>query len=276
MKRRVLIAALVLVASLVALGLALWVQADDLYFPLWVYGGRAEPVEYGYEVVERFPHDPGAFTQGLVYLGDGVLYEGTGMWGESSLRRVDLSSGRVLQQRDLPARYFGEGIAVVGERIVQLTWQSGVAFIYDRQTFELLGEHTYPGEGWGLAYDGKRLIMSDGTPRLRFWDPETLAEIGSVQVRDGGEPVEDLNELEFVDGEVWANVWQTDRIARIDPDSGRVVGWIDLTGLLSDEDRAGRSVDVLNGIAYDAETGRVFVTGKYWPVLYEIRVTRQG
>jgi glutaminyl-peptide cyclotransferase len=164
----------------------------------------------------------------------------------------------------------------VGERIVQLTWTSGTAFVYDRQTFEPLGQHSYDGEGWGLTYDGRRLIMSDGTSTLRFWHPETLEETGRVQVMDGGAPVEDLNELEFVRGEVWANVWQTDRIARIDPGSGRVVGWIDLTGLLSNEDRGGRTVDVLNGIAYDGDTGRVFVAGKWWPVLYEIRVVRRG
>ncbi len=257
------------------MGLALWVRADDLYLPMWLRR-HVEPVEYGYEVVARYPHDPEAFTQGLVYHEDGVLYEGTGWWGASSLRKVDLATGAVLQRHDLDAEYFCEGIAVVGERIVQLTWKSETAFIYDRHTFEALGEHAYPGEGWGLAYDGERLIMSDGTPRLRFWDPETLAEVGSVQVLDGEAPVDDLNELEFVDGEVWANVWQTDRIARIDPGSGRVVGWIDLTGLLSDEDRGERRVDVLNGIAYDAEAGQVFVTGKWWPVLYEIRVVREG
>lgn len=275
MRRRTGLAAIVLVGIVAAMGLALWVQASDLYLPA-LLRPQVEPVEYGYEVVRRYPHDPEAFTQGLVYHGDGVLYEGTGGWGTSSLRKVDLATGAVRQRYDLDPGYFGEGIAVVGERIVQLTWQEGVAFVYDRQTFGRLGQHSYPGEGWGLTYDGRRLIMSDGTPTLRFWDPETLAEIGSVQVMDGGVPVDNLNELEFVRGEVWANVWQTSRIARIDPASGRVTGWIDLTGLLSEEDRARRRVDVLNGIAYDADAGRVLVTGKWWPVLYEIRVVRKG
>jgi len=275
MTRRVLLVVLVAVGVIVTLGLALWVQAGDLYLPA-LLRRSAQPVEYGFEVVARYPHDAEAFTQGLVYHEDGILYEGTGLWGESSLRRVDLATGAVLQRRDLAPQYFGEGIVVVGDRIVQLTWKAGVALVYDRDTFEPLGEYRYPGEGWGLTYDGERLIMSDGTSRLRFWDPDTLAEIGSVEVVDGEEPVDDLNELEFVDGEVWANVWQTDRIARIDPDSGRVVGWIDLAGLLTEEDRGGMQVDVLNGIAYDAEGGRVFVTGKWWPVLYEIRVVRRG
>lgn len=275
MRRRALLATAIAMGILVTMGLALWVRAGDLYLPA-LLRRDARLAEYGYKVVARYPHDPEAFTQGLVYSGDGVLYEGTGLWGASSLREVDLATGAALRERDLPAKYFGEGIAVVGERIVQLTWKAGIAFIYDRETFEPLGGHQYPGEGWGLTYDGERLIMSDGTPRLRFWDPESLAETGSVQVRDAEGPVDDLNELEFVEGEVWANVWQTDRIARIDPDSGRVVGWIDLAGLLTEEDRGGRRVDVLNGIAYDAEEGRVFVTGKWWPVLYEIRVVRKG
>ncbi|HHX45228.1 MAG TPA: glutaminyl-peptide cyclotransferase [Chloroflexi bacterium] len=274
-KRKAQRIVLVLVGLLVTLGLALWVQADAVYLPVWLFG-PGEPVQYGYEVVARYPHDPDAFTQGLVYGGDGVLYEGTGLWGASSLRRVDLTTGEVQRRRDLADAYFGEGIAVVEERIIQLTWKAGVAFTYDRETFELLGEHAYPGEGWGVTYDGERLIMSDGTSRLRFWDPETLAEIGSVEVLDGEDPITYLNELEYVEGQVWANVWQTDRIARIDADSGRVVGWIDLTGLLRAEDRQGRRVDVLNGIAYDADAERVFVTGKWWPVLYEIRVVRGG
>jgi glutamine cyclotransferase len=233
-------------------------------------GSGAVPI-YGYEVVNTFPHDPDAFTQGLVYV-DGVLYEGTGLNGRSSLRRVDLATGEVLQQVDLPEEQFGEGIAVLGERIWQLTWQSRIGWVYDRATFKSVGTVEYVTEGWGLTTDGERLIMSDGSSTLYFRDPETFGEIGRVEVRDGDSPVTRLNELEYVDGEVWANVWQTDRIARIDPASGRVTGWVDLTGLLSPEDRAGHQVDVLNGIAWDADTGRLFVTGKLWPVLYEIRI----
>ena len=226
---------------------------------------------YDYRVVAEYPHDPDAFTQGLVYV-DGVLYEGTGLEGRSTLRRVDLESGRVLDSVPLADQHFGEGIAVLGDRVYQLTWQSGICFVYDRETFERQDQFSYPTEGWGLTTDGEQLIMSDGTDRLYFRDPETFEETGHVDVRDGGAPVVNLNELEFVDGEVWANVWKTDRIARIDPATGRVTGWIDLTGLLSPVARAERPVDVLNGIAHDPETGRIFVTGKLWPTLFEIEL----
>ncbi len=205
-------------------------------------------------------------------MADGVLYEGTGLNGESSLRRVELETGEVLQQVDLAEEHFGEGIVVVGERIYQITWQSQLAFVYDRETFEVIDTHTYPTEGWGLTSDGERLIMSDGSNRLFFRDPETFAEIRHVDVLDAGEPVTRLNELEWVNGEVWANVWQTDRIVRIDPATGAVLAWIDLTGLLQPEDQAGADVDVLNGIAVDEGTGRIYVTGKLWPVLYEIEL----
>lgn len=228
----------------------------------------AAPVA-GYQVVRVYPHDPKAFTQGLVYT-DGVLYEGTGLNGQSSIRKVKLENGEVLQIKRLEERYFGEGIAVVGNAIVQLTWQSGVGFVYDRTGFERTRTFTYQGEGWGLAYDGARLVMSDGTPWLRFLDPKTLKETSRLEVRDGGRPVEDLNELEFVKGELLANVWNTDLIARIDPKTGVVRGWIDLRGILAPKDAVG--VDVLNGIAYDAAGDRLFVTGKLWPKLFEIRV----
>jgi len=224
---------------------------------------------YGYRVVNAYPHDRDAFTQGLVYA-DGVLYEGTGRYGESELRRVELETGEVLQARALDPEYFGEGIALLGDRIYQLTWQTRTAFVYDRETFEPLGTLTYPTEGWGLTTDGERLIMSDGTSRLVFRDPETFAEIGSVEVRDDDQPIPYLNELEYIDGEIWANVWQTDVIARIDPATGRVTGWINLAGLL---DRGAQRADVLNGIAHDPATGRVFVTGKLWPRLFEIEPT---
>ena len=226
----------------------------------------------GYEVVRSHPHDPDAFTQGLIFQ-DGVLYEGTGLNGRSSIRKVELATGKVLQRRDLPAAYFGEGITAWRGRLVQLTWREGTGFVYDQASFRPVSRFTYLGEGWGLTHDGRRLIMSDGTAQLRFLDPATFAEQGRITVTDNGRPLPYLNELEFVRGEVFANVWTTDRIARIDPATGRVTGWLDLSGLLSAADRAGREVDVLNGIAYDARGDRLFVTGKLWPKLYELRLT---
>ena len=228
---------------------------------------------YGYRVVAEFPHDPDAFTQGLDYVDD-VLYEGTGRRGASTLREVELETGEVIRSVALDADYFGEGIAVLGDRIFQLTWQEQVCFVYDRETFEVVDTFDYPTEGWGLTTDGDRLIMSDGTSRLTFRDPETFEEIGHVDVRDEGEPIFDLNELEYVDGdgEIWANVWTTELVARIDPETGLVTGWIDLTGLLELDEGQEESVDVLNGIAYDAETGRIFVTGKLWPTLFQIEL----
>ena len=234
-----------------------------------VVGDTSDPPVYGYRVVEEYPHDRAAFTQGLVYV-DGVLYEGTGREGRSTLRRVDLETGEVLQSRALDPEYWGEGIVVFDDLIYQLTWQSGICIVYDRETFEPVATFRYQTEGWGLTTDGERLIMSDGSSTLYMRDPETFAVIGTVDVRDEGEPVANLNELEYIDGEVWANVWQTDRIVRIDPLTGDVTGWVDLTGLLSPEEA--ETVDVLNGIAYDALDGRIFVTGKYWPTLFEIEL----
>ena len=226
----------------------------------------------GYEVVRSFPHDPDAFTEGLFVGPDGV-YESTGLEGRSGIRRVRLETGEVLQRRDLDARYFGEGIVAWGDRLIQLTWRTGVGFVYDLKTFAPLGEFHYPGEGWALTHDGRRLIMSDGTPELRFLDPVTLAETGRLRVSDGGRPVADLNELEFVRGDVLANVWQTDRIARIDLGTGRVKAWIDLSGLIGPhgQGRFGEP-DVLNGVAYDAGGDHLYVTGKNWPRLFEIRL----
>lgn len=229
------------------------------------------PPIYNYTIVNSYPHDPMAFTQGLAWAGDGMLYEGTGLNGRASLRRVALETGEVQLILNLPAEYFGEGIALYNDKIIQLTWQSRIGFIYDAATFQQLQTFTYPTEGWGITYDGERLIMSDGTATLYFWDPETLTEIGQVQVREGDRAVRQLNELEYVAGEVWANVWHTDRIARIDPATGQVTGWIDLSGLLSENDRS-QPVDVLNGIAYDVDNDRLFVTGKLWPKLFEIEI----
>jgi len=229
---------------------------------------------YSYNVVNTYPHDRSAFTQGLVFE-DGVLYEGTGLNGRSTLRRVELETGEVLQIHELPAQFFGEGVTVYGNDIIQLTWQSHVGFVYDRDSFELLQEFNYSTQGWGITHDGERLIMSDGTATLYFLDPETFEEIGRVGVYDNDGSVNRLNELEYVQGEIYANVWQTNCIARIDPQTGQVVGWIELKGLLTPEDR-GEPVDVLNGIAYDAENARLFVTGKLWPKLFEIELISAG
>jgi glutaminyl-peptide cyclotransferase len=233
---------------------------------------EAAPAEYGYTVVRSYPHDRQAFTQGLEYV-DGVLYEGTGLNGRSGIRKVKLATGEVLQVQPLDARHFGEGITVWKNRIIQLTWQSEVGFVYDRQTFKQERTFQYTGEGWGLTHDGTRLIMSDGstTGTLKFFDPETLRQTGTLIVRDGGRPVAHLNELEYVKGQIYANVWQTDRLAIIAPKTGRVTGWVDLHGLLDPREAGG--VDVLNGIAYDPAGDRLFVTGKLWPRIFEIRLT---
>ena len=228
----------------------------------------ATPV-YGYEVVRAYPHDPNAFTEGL-FLRDGFLYESTGLQGASSIRKIVLETGAVENERSISSQYFGEGIIDWKDKLIQLTWKNQIGFVYGVDDFETRGEFSYAGEGWALTRDDKRLIMSDGTSRLRFLDPETLKETGGITVTDEGKPVDQLNELEWVKGEILANIWQTDRIARIDPATGKVKGWIDLTGLLPVEDRAG--VDVLNGIAYDAKADRLIVTGKLWPRLYEIRL----
>ena len=225
---------------------------------------------WGYRIVDAYPHDPAAFTQGLVFH-DGALYEGTGQYGASSLREVELETGRVVRSVALPDDLFGEGIAVVGDRIVQLTWRSNLGLIYDRHSFAVLAEFYYPTEGWGLAYNGEQLVMSDGTATLHFLDGETFEEVRHVEVREGNSPVAWLNELEIVDGLLLANVWTTDLVAMIDPGTGQVEGWIDLAGLL-DQTSLDRPVDVLNGIAYDRETGRLFVTGKFWPVLFSIEL----
>ena len=228
------------------------------------------PVSH-YRVVRAYPHDPGAFTQGLIYL-DGYLYESTGLNGRSSLRMTDLTTGKVLQKQPVASQYFAEGMTNFAGKLYQLTWQNGKAFVYDRFSFKLLREHTYTGEGWGLTNDGKRLILSDGTAQLRFIDPQTFAVTSKITVTDQGRPVDRLNELEYVRGEILANVWQTELIARISPTTGKVLGWIDLTGLLSQAEMQG--VDVLNGIAYDVKQDRLFVTGKLWPKIFEIKLIK--
>lgn len=225
---------------------------------------------YTYQVVNSYPHDRNAYTQGLVFE-NGVLYEGTGIYGRSTLRRVDLETGNILQIHRLPDYYFGEGVTTYGNKIIQLTYRGNVGFVYDKNSFEVLGEFYYSTEGWGITHDGKRLIMSDGTSTLYFLHPETFEEIGRIEVSDNDAPVTGLNELEYVQGEIYANVWLTDRIARIDPETGQVMGWIDLRGLLQPEDYS-EPVDVLNGIAYDAKNERLFVTGKLWPRLFEIEL----
>jgi glutaminyl-peptide cyclotransferase len=225
-----------------------------------------------YTVVHAFPHDPSAYTEGLFYL-DGHLYESTGTVGASSVRKVDLASGKVLQRTPTPWPDYGEGIVAWKDRLIQLTWQDHEGFLFDLATLTPRAKFSYPGEGWSLTTDGTHLLMSDGTPTIRILDPDTLQQVGHIDVTAEGEPLANLNELEWVKGELYANVWQTDRIARIDPASGRVVGWIDLSGLGPAPDKlTDPANDVLNGIAYDAGHDRLFVTGKRWPQLYEIRL----
>ena len=228
----------------------------------------AEPL-YQIEVVQRYPHDSSAFTQGLFFW-NGFLYESTGLYGESSLRRVRLEDGAVLQSVELDAGFFGEGAAVLNGRVFQLTWREGTGLIFELDNLEKVGEFTYQGEGWGLTTDGTHLIMSDGSSVLRFLDPETLETVGRVRVKAAGGDVLFLNELEYVAGEIWANVWLTSRICRIDPSNGEVLGWIDLSELAAEEPQKNPGADVLNGIAYDPDTGRIVVTGKLWSSVYEI------
>lgn len=223
-----------------------------------------------YRVVHSFPHDSQAFTQGLIYA-DGHLYESTGLNGHSSLRMEELETGRILQFQNVPSQYFAEGLTDWGSTLVQLTWESHVALVYDRFSFHLLRTFHFDGEGWGLTHDGKSLILSDGTATLRFIDPATFREVRRVQVKDGGTPITQLNELEFIHGEIYANIWHADRIARISPATGQVLGWIDLSGLLPASQRSSAEA-VLNGIAYDTAHDRLFVTGKLWPKIFEIKV----
>ncbi len=221
-------------------------------------------------VVNVYPHDPAAFTQGLAFH-KGYLYEGTGISGQSSIRKVELKTGRVLKHQSLAAEHFGEGIAICRNKLIQLTWQSHTAFVYDLQSFRLVQTFSYPTEGWGITCDGNHLIMSDGTAVLRFLNSRTYKMVRQIEVLDRGKSLPNINELEYVKGEIYANVWGTDYIVRISPRTGRVLGWVDLRDLYRYVG-AGRNIDVLNGIAYDAKGDRLFVTGKYWPNLFEIRL----
>ena len=230
---------------------------------------------FGYQIVNVYPHSSLAFTQGLVY-DEGVLYEGTGLYGRSTLRRVDLETGRVLQQTNLESTLFGEGVALWKDRIIQLTWQSGLGLIYGKESLTRIGNFSYQTEGWGITSDGKRLIMSDGTDILHILDPESFAETGQIKVTANGTPLKGLNELEYIKGQIYANVWPTSWIAIISPENGEVKGKINLQGILQENDIQGSKVDVLNGIAYDAREDKLFVTGKLWPKLFEIKLVPEA
>ena len=229
---------------------------------------------YTFQIVNSWPHDCKAFSQGLVFYDD-VFYESTGQYGESTLRRVEPSTGKVLNKIKVPKEYFAEGIAIFQGKIYQLTWQQHKGFIYDLEKFKLIDEFSYEGEGWGLTHDERSLIMSDGTNQIRFLDPATLKVERTISVFSDGQPLTQLNELEYIKGEIYANIWHADRIVRIDPASGKITGWIDLTGLLSSTGEQCQPTDVLNGIAYDEATDRLFVTGKLWPKVFEIKLKKK-
>ena len=235
---------------------------------------NAAPVNYGYEVVNTWPHDADAFTQGLIFA-EGKLYESTGQVGSSSLRLIEPQTGKVLKKIDVPPPFFAEGITLLNGKIYQLTWQHGIGFIYDAQKMEQIGRFEYNGEGWGLTTDGRSLIISDGSNLLKFIDPDSFRVTKTIAVADGKLPVKELNELEYVNGEIYANIWHDQRIAAIDPQTGRVTGWIDLSGLLPAGDIRDQEA-VLNGIAYDQGGKRLFVTGKLWPRLFEIQIKPQS
>lgn len=231
---------------------------------------------FGYEIINVYPHSSQAFTQGLVYDDDGLLYEGTGLYGRSTLCRVEMQTGRILDQKNLDSRLFGEGISLWKDRIIQLTWQSGLGLVYGKQNMTEVGNFSYQTEGWGITSDNKSLIMSDGTDVLHILDPESFKELGRILVTANGKPLQGLNELEYIKGQIYANVWPTNWIAIISPESGKVKGKINLQGILQESDLQGSRVDVLNGIAYDALGDRLFVTGKLWPKLFEIKVVPKG
>ena len=258
MKRQHLAIILIIVAVIAVSSVTLVLLSNSPVDP--------EPLHYTYNVVNVYPHDEAAFTQGLIFE-DGFLYESTGLYGQSTLRRVELETGNITQLYALPNQFFGEGITVFDDKIIQLTWRSNRGFVYDRNSFDLLQEFEYPTEGWGITHDGSRLIMSDGTATLYFLDPETFQKIGQVEVYDE-EPVTLLNELEYIQGMVYANIWKEEKIVIINPETGHVTGWIDLEGINEAEKQ--NSNNVLNGIAYDTNDDRLFVTGKLWSQLFEI------
>ena len=236
-------------------------------------GALAAPAipTYDFKVVRSYPHDPQAFTQGLLYR-DGFLYESTGLNGKSSIRKVNLETGKVLQSKDIPPQYFGEGLTAWKDTLVSITWQTQTGFVFDLATFDLRNQFAYPGEGWGLAQNGKELVLSDGSATLRFLDPKTFLEVRRVKVTADGIAVNQINELEVVGDEIFANIWHTNTIARIDQNTGKIVGWIDLGKLYPDAGKGPTGENVLNGIAWDADKKRLFVTGKLWPKLYEIKL----
>ena len=240
--------------------------------PATIAQRKPAPVQ-SYKVIATFPHDTTSFTQGLVFASDGQMYESTGLQGESTLRRVDIVTGKTLQRVDVPAQYFAEGLAMVGDELLQLTWQHKLGFVYDRRTFKQKRTFSYKTEGWGIAYDETGgLVMSDGSDTLTFLDPKSFAAAKTLRVMDAGRPIANLNELEWVEGEIWANIWMTDRIARISPKTGEVNAWIDLSTLYPASQRM-PPADVMNGIAYDKATRRIYITGKKWPRLYQITVS---
>jgi len=265
MKRRHL-AIVLIVTTVLVLGTVLPVLLNDR---------QMNPTElrYTYNIVNVYPHDKEAFTQGLVFE-NGVLYESTGLYGYSTLRRVELETGKVLQLYALPNQFFGEGITIFDDKIIQLTWQSYKGFVYDRHSFGLLHEFSYPTEGWGITYDGSQLIMSDGSDALYFLDPVTFERVGQVEVHDSTGPVTKLNELEYIKGEVYANIWMEERIAMINPQTGQVKAWINLKGIQNPGNQDPNNV--LNGIAYDAKEDRLFITGKRWSQLFEIKLVPTG
>jgi glutamine cyclotransferase len=248
-----------------AVGFGAWAQSGGAAPP----GGSNVPKQWGVRIVAAYPHDPVAFTQGLV-IDHGQLFEGTGLNGKSSIRRVDLETGKVEKIEPISSLFFGEGIAILGDKLYELTWQNQVGFIYDVHSFKRLGEFRYTGEGWGLAQDGRNLILSDGTPTIRFLDPQSFEVVKTIEVRLGGRPLSQLNELEYIDGQIWSNIWHDDHIARISPQTGEVLGLIDLSSVYTSASRGPE--DVLNGIAYDAATKKIYVTGKDWPKLYQVEV----
>ena len=238
--------------------------------PAVASGESPRPLRYSYEVIKKWPHDPGAFTQGLVFH-HGEFLESTGLNGRSTLRGVDIPSGRILHRKSLSPEFFAEGLTVIGTKAYQLTWKGRKGFIYDVDTFDVQGEFVYDGEGWGLTTDGKSLVLSDGTNRIRFIDPVSFAVTRTIEVTLSGQPVDRLNELEWIKGEIFANVWQTETVVRIDPGAGAVRGVIDFSGILPREER-GPETDVMNGIAYDPASDKLYVTGKCWPAVFEVRL----